>query len=857
MVLARFLMMVGLAACAGSTPSTSKGLRGDTCASDSECTAGLICFDTRCRAICNRSSDCDQLSEHCEAGVCLPGSVIECGNGLVEPTEACDDGDDQTQDGCSPFCQIEPDWECAGSPSRCNRLCGNGREDVGEECDDDNQTSDDGCSTACAEEGGYECTGWPSECLTDCGDGTVAGDETCDDGDEGLNDGCPSGPLGTCRTAICGDGFLWTVGASEACDDGDGDSLDGCDSACDIESGFECVGEPSVCTCTSGFIPGPTGCVAGCASDPCGAHASCDDTSGAVVCTCNPFWSGAACDGCRVYVDIGATGAGDGSTWTDAFTDVQGAIDHAESVLQGTGAACEVWVAEGAYVIYRGSVADTVAMRSNVHLVGGFAAGETDRSARAIAAHPTVLDGFDPGLDGRRCRHVVRNVSDTVLDGFIIQNGDAQNAHLGGGVENVGVTNSIIANCLLRDHRGETLGGAVAVTESSAVSIRSCDFDGNSVSQEGGALVVDDSTVLVEDSTFFTNSSGVRGGAIAIRGSGAAIIARSTFVDNEASGDNDSVGGAIVVYEDSSLELSESIFVGNRVLGSGNNQGGGAIGFSSGGASSIHRSVFAGNYAERRGAAIVSYQTALLVQNCALVGNAAEWGTALYAWDQPPVGRVTVLGSTVALNRPNPSSGDDAVVSRGGAQPLLLDSLLWRNDGDDFAGYLGGEVRLEYTLFNSCGFCDTGPGVLPGVDPEVRPPPSPSGGTWSADPAFDSATRTTVFTAAGSGWGAGELAGLYVDVDTGGSLAFPIVNNTADTLVVLGNRAADAASGATFELIDLRLSGTSPAIDAGQHQDGLVDDLVGQVRVQATVTPPSGVEGEPSYPDMGCYEFAD
>lgn len=44
---------------------------------------------------------------------------------------------------------------------------------------------------------------------------------------------------------VCGDGQ--TEGAEE-CDDQDTASGDGCSSTCTIESGFTCVGEPSVCT---------------------------------------------------------------------------------------------------------------------------------------------------------------------------------------------------------------------------------------------------------------------------------------------------------------------------------------------------------------------------------------------------------------------------------------------------------------------------------------------------------------------------------------------------------------------------------------------------------------------------------
>jgi uncharacterized delta-60 repeat protein len=44
-----------------------------------------------------------------------------CGNAIVEPGEACDDGDLMAGDGCSATCTVEPDWTCGGSPSVCTR----------------------------------------------------------------------------------------------------------------------------------------------------------------------------------------------------------------------------------------------------------------------------------------------------------------------------------------------------------------------------------------------------------------------------------------------------------------------------------------------------------------------------------------------------------------------------------------------------------------------------------------------------------------------------------------------------------------------------------------------------------------
>ncbi|HEY2407904.1 MAG TPA: SUMF1/EgtB/PvdO family nonheme iron enzyme [Polyangiaceae bacterium] len=46
-----------------------------------------------------------------------------CGDGLVAPSEECDDGNTAAGDGCSGVCQLETGWSCAGSPSVCSRSC--------------------------------------------------------------------------------------------------------------------------------------------------------------------------------------------------------------------------------------------------------------------------------------------------------------------------------------------------------------------------------------------------------------------------------------------------------------------------------------------------------------------------------------------------------------------------------------------------------------------------------------------------------------------------------------------------------------------------------------------------------------
>jgi cysteine-rich repeat protein len=47
--------------------------------------------------------------------------LSNCGNGVVEGAEECDDGDTVDGDGCSSSCKVERGWSCNGNPSKCSQ----------------------------------------------------------------------------------------------------------------------------------------------------------------------------------------------------------------------------------------------------------------------------------------------------------------------------------------------------------------------------------------------------------------------------------------------------------------------------------------------------------------------------------------------------------------------------------------------------------------------------------------------------------------------------------------------------------------------------------------------------------------
>src|SRR4030095_14116138 len=186
------------------------------------------------------------------------------------------------------------------------------------------------------------------------------------------------------------------------------------------------------------------------------------------------------------YVDASATGANNGTSWADAFTDLQSAL----AIASGGD---EIWVAAATYKPT--STADrtiSFAMKNAVGIYGGFAGTETQRGQRDPAANVTILSG-DIGTGGDasdNSYHVVLadgTVSlSGVLDGFTITGGQANgggaNQDRGGGMWDNGGSPTL--NNLKFTSNFALEGGGFRVTSGAPV-LTGCSFLSNSVSSPG------------------------------------------------------------------------------------------------------------------------------------------------------------------------------------------------------------------------------------------------------------------------------------------------------------------------------------------------------------------------------------
>jgi cysteine-rich repeat protein len=249
-----------------------------------QCDDGNATDDDRCSNLCtvnfcgdgklNNGEVCD--SQKTPATCNLDCTASTCGDGKLNtaavPPEQCDDGGTDSDDGCSPTCQVEfcgdeiinngEDCDRAQTPATCNfdctaSTCGDGKlnADAEEQCDDGGTAAGDGCSPTCQFEhcgngvadSGEECDGTdgPQPCSPichqeRCGNGIVEVDltasppidEQCDNGDSGPNKNDKHGSCTlTCQVAFCGDGLVRL--AFEQCDNGSANGDDGdCTVAC-------------------------------------------------------------------------------------------------------------------------------------------------------------------------------------------------------------------------------------------------------------------------------------------------------------------------------------------------------------------------------------------------------------------------------------------------------------------------------------------------------------------------------------------------------------------------------------------------------------------------------------------------
>lgn len=231
------------------------------------------------------------------------------------------------------------------------------------------------------------------------------------------------------------------------------------------------------------------------------------------------------------YVDTDADPNGDGGSWSNAFDNLQDALEAV------TWSGEEIWVAEGTYKPTGGSDRlATFQLVNGTKLYGGFDGTETALNQRDWLNNETILSGDigTPNDVDDNCYNVVTGVwhSSTVIDGFTITNGNAYNC--GGGMR---IHGSItVSNCVFSENKADAGGGGLACMSGSP-TITNCVFSNNSAGGVGGGLYSSDASVTVNNCCFSENEvvfDGQGGGMCSLswtEGFGS-MLTNCTFVRN-------------------------------------------------------------------------------------------------------------------------------------------------------------------------------------------------------------------------------------------------------------------------------------------------------------------------------------
>lgn len=463
-------------------------------------------------------------------------------------------------------------------------------------------------------------------------------------------------------------------------------------------------------------------------------------------------------------VDHLAAGMNDGSSWQDAFADLQDALAAAD-------AGDEIWVAEGTYKPTQGlDRSASFELKSGVGIYGGFAGGETLRSQRDASQNLTVLSGdigapgnpyfealtalraagsdrarehelflewHDAGRDALSHRKSAANdnsynvvvavgVDDAaVLDGFEIVHGESVGDPGGAGLAVVG-GNPTIRSCVFREHIAcGPNGGAVAIYDGASPSLDLLQFVDNLCCEWGGALCSEASSPEISNSSFEANHGGI-GGGVAFRDGGAARLLSSYFLANWA----DDGGGGVAIGS-SNPWIEGTTFDTNVDVGWG---GGGLL--LEGGSPTLYNSNFIDNYAQGGlgGGAILSSNagTPLLVNvlfdrnsNYAfLVGGGAFTQTS---------GQSSIINSTFTRNQSWADLGvGGGALYNGGGEMFVRNCVLFANESalDPDAAEIanaGGDTEVSHSLVDGSGGSGVGWVSALGTD---------GGGNLDSDPLF-------------------------------------------------------------------------------------------------------------------------
>jgi hypothetical protein len=509
-----------------------------------------------------------------------------------------------------------------------------------------------------------------------------------------------------------------------------------------------------------------------------------------------------------IYVNDDAAGLDNGTSWADAFPNLQDALSDALP--------CDsIWVAAGTYRPDQGggqtpgSRTATFQLLNGVAIYGGFAGGETMLSQRNVAANATILSGDLSGDDGPvACAQDSPDCDSHGAicgdDGFcIISSNNADNSYhvvTGSSADATAVLDGLTitggnANGGFPDDHGGGMynnGGAPAVTN--------CTFHRNYAGYGGGMGNLS-SYPVVTNCLFSMNFATGSGGGMR-SGFGGPTLTGCTFIHNRASAGGGMAGGT------SSVTATNCTFSGNDA-----DRGGGTEIQNSN--PTFTNCKYSGNAAVLSGGAMSNAGAHPIVINCTFAGNTAESTVGgIYNWAN---GDVSVTNSVLWGNVSDVDGGsggpftDEAAQIQGGL-PVVNYSIVqggWSGAGSN-------NLNVDPLFVDADGADD----MVGTEDDDLRP--------LAGSPAIDAADSSVLSP---------DTADLDKDGDTGEAVSLDLAGNprqlddllTPDT----GVEPSPIVDMGAYEFVpDCNNNGVPDFVDVlnpdlDSNQDGIPDDCGG------------------------------
>ena len=416
-----------------------------------------------------------------------------------------------------------------------------------------------------------------------------------------------------------------------------------------------------------------------------------------------------------IYVDKDANGFENGTNWYDAYTDLQTALAAAENLGSGITA---IWVAAGTYKpVDSTSVSNyqniSFELSDNLALIGHFGGNEGSTEERDLSniANETILDGKIGANSYESVYKVINatNINNGVIDGFRITGGSDTSGIYMDGSEYLAIVNCKfknsqwgiyattyswpdVFNCTFFNH---TQGGVYAENYSQPL-LAYCTFDGNEIGYYG---VSSSSCSITAQNSLFKNYNS---NAIYCYSSGSFTMTDSQVVNNQTGFElsditTDLTGCKVKNNSGNGLSANSSNVSLKHCLFEGNNEFG--ISMSSGCDLSCERSIV--RYNGYHGFSL-SNNFITTIKNSWIHKN----GIAEYSIYYGGAGIYLAGSSQTPMIRNNTIYDNNTygiAANRYGAEPNVLNCIIYSNDANDFWRETGGSAfsKVKYSCLQT------------------------------------------------------------------------------------------------------------------------------------------------------------